>query len=260
MSTYAINGVPLDDDEGRWCLEAATRSPAPSGIEVATVTSPGVHGARLAGNRSRLPATLALSIAVMGKTHAEMRENWQTLLLVLSGWRTEGVLEIEYDDGDTITMNRGVISSDMIPDEYGPTALVLPLTVTIPDPFWEETTINTLKPANREPTLWGALAGGSAPVHPLVHVRGTSPVTGVAVTCLETGRVATWSGSTTELWWQGWKVRRSRAGESDRALAFGVESEPVVYPSIDGDYRVKVEVAGGGQNPVIDLVGARRFQ
>lgn len=261
MRTYSINGVDLDDTEGRWRLEASTLSPTPSGQEIATITTPGVHGARLTGKRQRNPATLVLSIAVFGKTHANLRENFQELLNTLASWHTNGLLTIEYDDGEIITTNTGVISSDLTPTERGERTLILPITLTLPDPFWTETTTETLHlTPDNQPQLWGALAGGSAPVFPTVHVRGASPVTGVRVECVTSGRVATWSGSASELWWSGWQVRRSADGQADKGLGFGVEAEPVLYPDGEGEYRVRVEVSGGGSAPVVELFGSRRFQ
>lgn len=257
---YKINGVNLDDPQHRWHLLRDSRAPFAAGTEINMIKVPAAHGVQLTGSTTRTHATLALLFHLQAPTHQQLRANRQTLINLLTSWTTNGLLTIEYDDGNLTTKNHGIVNNELAHEEYGAKEMTLPVTILLPDPFWEETTTKTINITNHQPTPLPQLANGGAPIHPTINIKTKGLITSATITCLNTGTQATWTGSTPNLHWNQWQAKQNASSQPDENLTFGIEAPPTLYPDNKGNYHIKIDVTANSTQTQIQLIAARRFQ
>lgn len=258
-TTYSINGIPLDDPQGRWALESTTKPPGASPTNINLTALPNTHGSLVTNPITQAEGKLFISIALFGNTPADLRINYSTLARALAAWDRKRLVRIEHSDGVVTMVTEGIVSSDLQPMMLGDTAMVLPVTFVMPSPFWEESTnAGVVNVSGGGTHTLQFLTGGTAPVEPEIKVTGTQPVTRVVVKCENTGYEGVWEGNARSLYWKGWEMASQAGAAPNDALSFGVEDPPVLYPNLAGEYRTRVSVFGGGTATVF-LYGKRRW-
>lgn len=253
-ATYEVNGIPLDDPEGRWNLLASSETPGSSGVAANLVDLPGVHGSRAVGAVKRALGRLILTVLVDGGgSHSRLRENWNALLNAVSSWRGNGSVPLVYDDGTVRMRTMAIMNASVTPELLnGGDVYEAVFSFILPDPFWEDDVESRLIMRSGVDRVWHALSGGSAPVVPTVNVKG-SGIRSVVVRCLNCGESGVWRGSSDSVSWNGWRVN------NDRQVSYGVEEIPQLCPDTEGNYRVRVDVSAQSVES-ISLTGRRRFQ
>lgn len=253
---YSAGGVPLTDPRGRWFTEAATQVPGTSGCEIPEVPG-GAHGVGIPRRLRRTAATLDLSIVVTGKTDSDFRQNYADLMRLFSAWESNGVIDLSYDDGSVVAHSRAILAAEIKPERVGLRKERLPISLSLPDPFWYEDESAVMRIQAGVPVDLDELFGGSAPVEPVISVSSSDLITGIDVIDMVTGRRYSWGGSSRSVVWDGWRIGRS-AGQWDKRMGASIEDAPVLFPDVEGSYRARIDVAPASARGLNVSVEARR--
>ena len=137
-TTYTIDGIPLDDPQGRWILESATRLPAAANRESNLLSVPSVHGS--IGGRSRFgDGTLNLSLAVFGVENAgrDMSVLQNRLSLLTNLFSMRNIVVMRNPKGPVFEERSAVILGSTISEPVlkGTQCAILSVNLTL-SPFW----------------------------------------------------------------------------------------------------------------------------
>lgn len=137
-ATYLIDDVPLDDPEGRWFLEAATKVPAVANRRVTVMDLPFRDGA-LSCRQGMGTGSVAISVAIPAAADDQFRfddRNYTQLVGLLTCARTVTFIP----GGNQRKRSTSVVQAEVSePEMRGTNAVVIQAVLTV-QPFWKEVT------------------------------------------------------------------------------------------------------------------------
>lgn len=190
MITYAVNGVALDDADGRWSLmKGSSIAPAVS-AEQMTVKVPGIDGLLPVASEARQAPPLTFRIKVQGTTDATLRDRLLALLMTIAPSRGSVTLARSIDGVLTYTAAKMESISE---PEYAPARSAATVTVTyrLPQVYWRQDADDWTQAGITSGTGYtiGTLADTSAPIYD-ARILVTGPITNPKVTDTVSGEWA----------------------------------------------------------------------
>lgn len=185
---YTLDGVPLDDPQNRWYLNAKTGVRILPGRTAAGVVLPGRDGVTPSLGSTYTPGMIKLGLSIRQPTHPDMMGGLELLYGVLS--QRHRLLPLVHDYGNGTSRQAMIeVLSSIDPESLLCNFTRLDVIAEVPGVFWRSTNTadTTLAVTTTAATsVIGALAGSTAPVNDaLIRVKGglsglvlTDPVSG----------------------------------------------------------------------------------
>lgn len=258
----SINGVPLNQPD-KWALTVQTTPKWFPRFKQATAEVPGMDGVIAPKLLELEPGVLTVGVKIRGATAADNRQHVDELVRTLFGRGQLVRIDLEGADG-IVRTNHGRASESSL-NELVATMADGRVEFFLPNPVWRSAA--SWVPVSRGMVVeLEELRGSSGPVSYVAALSG--PGTELRVTDIESGEHAHWVGERDPL--KTLLVDRWRAGEhsvrpdtpnvaGNAARSAEIESVGRIWPSVDGRYRVRVDVVGAGQDTAVSLYVGRAW-
>lgn len=276
-ATWLVDGVPLDDPDGRWLLEAATSVPAPASRTVASTSLPSRDGV-LSVRQGMGTGTVALSVAVVGTGRggdlADVDATASWLAALLSEART-----VTWQPGEGRSRSVDVVETVVAePEIRGRRHVVISAALTV-HPWWVEDTAAVTSPAATVTTagvrlnaaLWAGVSGRQQDAIVRVSGRVVNPL----VVDVASGTSASYTGTIptgTHLYIASWPWLRAWTSTSNAAwsIAQGTEVQVdygeagplIITPALEtgpGQAVPQVTVSASGVSGATAVMRGRRW-
>lgn len=180
---YTLDGVPLDDPQGRWRLNAKTGVRIFPGRTASGLDMPGKDGTTPSLRASFAPGMLKLGLSIRQPKHQDMMLGLEMLYGVLG--QRHRLLSLVHDYGEGQRRQADIEILPSIDPEYLLCDFSrIDVVAQVPGVFWRSiATTDTTVPvtATSATSVLGFLAGSTGPINDsLIRVRGG--VTGLVIT------------------------------------------------------------------------------